>query len=85
MKKEKKIFKGVQQWGKVLEPGTETASGIRSPCLLGIHSRGPSEEMQIQKFAGWHQYSARRFLGTFTLANSLCCSHFIQKDYNKMN
>lgn len=43
--KKQKIFKAVQQWGKVLEPGTETAFGIRAPCLFGIHCQGPSEEM----------------------------------------
>lgn len=43
--KKKKIFKAMQLWGKVLEPGTETAFGIKAPCLFGIHCQGPSEEM----------------------------------------
>lgn len=44
-KKEKKIFKAVQQWGKVLEPGTETAFRVRAPCLFSVNYQGPSEEM----------------------------------------
>lgn len=44
----KKIFKAMQQWGKILEPGTEAAFGIREPTLFGIQCQGPSEECKYK-------------------------------------